>query len=306
MTADLTPQTRAFFAGVMALSRLSTRARYRSLELDEYPFDGALLAHSRLYRHSRSAYLKLGGRYARRNQSTMRALNEADLFDNEISYAPVASELAWLQANHRFMTTRQLVAELEAVEYFNTISVFHEQNHRVVWRLLPPPPTDQLGVSRYLNLAESVVVMLDVAVADEVGQLARACQRVSVLYRGHMPYPGVRSARRRRRYLLSVFYATYCILERIDRSDVIKAVNYVMPGPTVLNRAAVRCAREMNPDFETRTNPQWHARQWEVALARLKALHRHSRPALQLPQDPLDFRPNHLAPVQRVMAAYGL
>ena len=48
-------------------------------------------------------------------------------------------------------------------------SLFHEQNHRILWKLLPPAPVEKNALRRYLNFAESLVITLDMALGDELG-----------------------------------------------------------------------------------------------------------------------------------------
>lgn len=258
--------------------------------LYEYPFDPQLLALSRIYRESRQQYLELGGQFSPRISSTMRSLSAQDLFKDEIDYTPAATEIAWFAANAN--DVYDPAEEITALERFNTISVFHEQNHRVLWRALPPAPNDERDFGRYLNFAESLVVMLDLALADEIGpKLSPVFERMKVIYRaGHVSKRWRASKAVYRDYLLATMCATYLILELVNPDDVGPAVDYILPGQKSMNREAVERAFDINELFTRITNPQWQERYWKIARTKLRKLHATSKePPHYLPEDPLDF-----------------
>jgi len=279
-----------FLKDVRLLSKIPTEKRLTKLQLYEYPFDQKLLTLSPLYRESRKQYLKLGGRFSPRISSTMRSLSAQDLFADEIDYTPSATELDWFANNVDDVYDPD--EEVLALERFNTISVFHEQNHRILWRILPPAPKEERDLIRYLNFAESLVVMLDLALGDQIGsKLSPAFERMKVIYRTGGASKGWSASRKvYREYLLSMLCATYFILELMNPEDVLKAVNYVLPGSRKMNREAVDRALDLNELFTRITNPQWQERSWREASAKLTRLHRGSNAeALYLPEDPLDL-----------------
>ena len=279
-----------FLKDVRVLSKVPVETRLTKQKLYEYPFDEQLLTLSSLYRASRKQYLKLGGRFSPRVSSTMRSLSAQDLFVDEIDYTPAATELHWFAANVADVYDPE--EEVLALERFNTISVFHEQNHRILWRLLPPAPKEERDLVRYLNFAESLVVMLDLALGDEIGaKLSPAFERMKVIYRtGGVSKPFRASREIYREYLLSMLCATYFILEMMNPEDVLKAVDYVLPTSRKMNREAVSRALDLSELFTRITNPQWQERSWKKAAASLARMHRGSRAdALYLPDDPLDL-----------------
>lgn len=283
-------QVDLFLTDIRMLSKLATIQRFKKFALYEYPFDLQLLSLSSVYRESREQYLDLGGRFSPRIASTMRSLSAQDLFADEIDYTPAATELTWFADN--VQDVYDPAEEVTALERFNVISVFHEQNHRILWRLLPPAPKDERDLNRYLNFAESLVVMLDLALADQVGsKLSPAFERMKVIYRsGGVSKKWVASKESYRNYLLAAQYATYLILEMIDADDIPKAVDYVFPGQKQLNREAIARAFDISELFTRITNPQWQERYWKVASAKLKKVHKGSDSAsLILPKDPVDF-----------------
>lgn len=299
-------QVQNFLADVKILSRLPVLPPYKKFFLKEYPFDAQLISLSALYRKSREEYLKLGGRYAPSVCSTMRSLSTHDLFKNEIEYTPMHSEIIWLSQNAQNMP--DAADQIKSVKHFHDISIFHEQNHRIIWKLLPPAPVDQGHLRRYLNFAESLVVALDLALADQIGaKLSKAFERMSLLYRPAGPAKLTQlSPSEYRQYLLSAFSATYYALERVHSADILKAVNYILPAHKKHNRQAVSRGLELNQDFTEITNPQWQQIYWQSAAVKLSALHGSSKkPVLFLPADPLDLD-REIQIADRIFDFYGI
>jgi len=296
-----------FLKDVTTLSRVSRNSRVAKLALYEYPFDLELLSMSQIYRESRAQYLELGGRYAPRASSVMRSLSAQDLFKDEIDYTPSATELLWFAKN--VGDVHDPAEQIAALERFNGISVFHEQNHRILWRFLPPAPKAAREFSRYLNFAESLVVMLDLALADQVGpKLAPAFERMKVIYRaGHVSKKWSSSKAVYRDYLVATQFATYLILELVHPDDVLNAVDYVLPGQKAMNREAVARAFDINELFTRVTNPGWQARYWKTARAKLRRIHQGSdESALNLPKDPLDFDTNEFAYTREALDLFAI
>lgn len=269
---------------------IKTSKKHSDLVLAEYPFDHELLTLSSLYRQSRKLYLSIDGTFVPRVCSTMRSLSAQDLFKDQIDYSPLLSELLWFKDH----STEVLdpVAMMKSLSAYNEISLFHEQNHRVVWRLLPPAPQEQRDFCRYLNLAESIVVTLDLILGDELGpKVSPVFERMKAIYR-----PGGedkwfhQSKKEYRQYLQALFYATYLVLELVHHEDILKAVDYVLPNQKKINKDAVRRALELSELFTLNTNQQWQQRFWKQAQTRLALLHKdHPEDVWYLPEDPLDF-----------------
>ncbi len=299
-------QVKNFIKDANILCDLPTSSKYEKLLLAEYPFDNQLLHLSRLYRESRNLYLSIGGTFSQRVCSTMRSLSTHDLFKDEIDYTPSMSELMWFKDFGHELDDSD--AELEALTRFNEISLFHEQNHRIIWRLLPPAPTEKRDLCRYLNFAESLVVTLDLAFGDELGKkLSPVFERMKIIYR-----PGGEDTWHKKpkdvyhKYLLAIFSSTYYALEFMNKKDNLKAVDYVLPGQKKMNKDAVRRGLELSEIFTKVTNPQWQNIYWEQARNKLETLHVGSKEdQLYLPEDPLDLAPEFFF-VLRVFDCYGL
>lgn len=297
---------RSYIEDIGVLCDLPTSKKYSKLLLPEYPFDNQLLNASRLYRESRKLYLSLGGVYSPKVCSTMRSLSAQDLFKDEIEFTPSLSELLWFKDNFHDVVDQE--AELDALVRFNEISLFHEQNHRVVWRLLPPPPTEERDFCRYLNFAESLVVTLDLALGDELGKkLSPVFESMKVIYRSGGEDKWLQKSKTEyRSYLLALLSATYYALELVNPEDILKAVDYVLPGQKKMNKDAVRRGLELSEFFTRITNPQWQERYWKVASGKLQKMHVGAKEdPLYMPEDPLDLEAEFFF-AHRVFDYYGL
>lgn len=298
---------KSFLADIETLSDLPTSKRHEDLWLMEFPFDLQLLTASRIYRESRRQYVELGGAFVPRVSSTMRSLSAQDLFADVIDYTPSFAEIEWFRDHHREISDPE--DEIQALARFSEISVFHEQNHRVIWRLLPPAPTSARDVGRYLNFAESLVVMLDLALGDELGApISAAAERMKVVYRTGRENKWKKQGKAvYREYLLAIQCATYFVLELVNPEDVLPALNYVFPGQKTMNREAVTRSLDINELFTRVTNPEWQKRNWKTVSGKLARIHsKHGLDPLYLPADPLDFDDENFMTSIKVLEAFGL
>ncbi len=232
--------------------------------LEGQPFDEELLQASALYRRSRELYLKQGGTYEAALLSSPRSLGSLTLIRNHIEYTPLARELAWSLKDPIERKTRK---HFELVRTFVT-SVFHEQSHRILWKILQDRglhcPTDPAGARRFLNLAESLVIALDMALGDSLG----AAMGMRLYEQGVIYNPGTggfaRLARRRRarriyrNALQASFHATYLCLQGMHPEDIPNAVRVQFPMLSDrVREASVRRALTLDPLFVELTNPVW-------------------------------------------------
>ncbi len=279
-----------FLNDINTVSAVPVQKSYQKWVLPEYPFDHQLLSLSSIYRKSRQTYLKIGGSFQPRVCSTMRGLSAQDLFKNEIDFTPALSEMMWFKDSGHYVSNAAEM--LEALTNFTEISVFHEQNHRILWQLLPPAPKDREGFCRYLNFAESLVVTLDMAMADQIGKkLSAPLERLKVIYRsGGRDKYSEGSKETYRNYLLATLVTTYCALELIHNDDILNAVNYVLPGQKAINKVAHRRGMELSEIFTRVTNPEWQALYWKSAQEKLSRIQKKSKPPiLNLPKEVLDL-----------------
>jgi hypothetical protein len=280
-------QPRILREGIGLLAK--ARARHR-LALDEQPFDAELLSLSPLFRHSREEYLRGGGEFRPALASSPRTLGSPILLTPRIEYSPIQSELIWAATDP---PQRRKPEHLLTLRTF-TSSLFHEQSHRILWRILPPPPRDAAGLRRYLNFVESLVVVLDMALGDELGPAV-----ASVFYLSGAVYdPGTRvkelglSSREYRNYLQAALHATYLCLEQYDPKripDAVFALFATMPAE-LLERSVARSLR-LDRGFVVRTNPMWQALHRKQAVRELSRLPGR---AWAPPKDPMDNREQYL------------
>ena len=285
---------------------MPTSKRHDELWLEEYPFDLQLLTASRIYRESRKQYVELGGAFTPRVASMLRSLSAQDLFADDIEYTPSFTELEWFRDRHGEVSDPD--DEVSALSRFNEISLFHEQNHRLIWRLLPPPPSSVRDIGRYLNFAESLVVMLDLALGDELGaKISPAAERMKVIYRtGRASKWQKRSKSDYRKYLLAIQCASYFVLELLHPDDILGAIDYVIPGQKAMNKEAVQRSLDINDLFKAVTNPEWQKRNWKSIPAKLAKVHGKSTlDPLDLPEDPLDLD-EEFNITRRVLASFRL
>ncbi len=283
-------EVKSFLVDAKAVFALPVDQKYSKLVVNELPFDFQLLSLSSLYRRSRNLYLELGGTFLPRMCSTMRGLSAQDLFKDEIDYSPALSELLWFQEfGHQVSDAHD---EITALLRFTEISIFHEQNHRVIWRLLPHVPHEPNEIYRYFNFAESLVVTLDLAFSDQLGRnLSNAFERMKMIYRpgGEDGYHK-KSKSEYRKYLLALLTTTYYALETLHNDDILAAINYVLPGQKTINKVAVKRGLQLSELFTRVTNPQWQSIYWKMGYQKLKKLQvKSKKEVLLLPKDPLDL-----------------
>lgn len=308
MRFGLPTNIRQLMTDIKYLNSVRTKKALNSLRLYEYPFDLQLLSQSKLYQKSRAQYLALGGRFSARVSSTMRSLSTQDIFIHEIDYSPIEKELLWFTEYNYLLTEAEVKTEYLALTRFNDISIFHEQNHRIVWPLLPPAPQNKRDLCRYLNFAESLVVMLDLALADEIGlKHSKIFNRMNLIHRPAVKLTKtIQSQKEYRRYLLAIFCATYLILEFIHKDDLLKALNYILPEQKSINKTALKRSLELNDNFTKVTNPQWQQMYWKKARMQLNKIHLKKREhCLILPNNPLDLEVEFTI-VGRVLNIFGI
>jgi hypothetical protein len=214
--------------------------------------------------------------------------------------------MAWFKDHSHEVVDPEVL--MNAMSCYNEISLFHEQNHRVVWQLLPTAPREERDFCRYLNFAESLVVTLDLALGDDLGpKLSPVFERLKAIYRPGGEDKWFRSSKKEyRQYLHAVLFVTYMILELIDPRDIPAALDYVVPDLKKRNVDALKRGLELSELFTMNTNRQWQQRFWKLAQDRLAEVHKNSpEDPLYLPEDPLDFEEEFVI-ANRVFDYYGL
>lgn len=300
------------------LEKKTYSAKFAKICLPEQPFDHQLLTASSLFNKSRERFLTEGGVFHASLLSSPRSLSSAGLLENRIEYSPIESELFWSILDPLQSRTRAGREHFFKLRSFTT-STFHEQNHRILWKALPPAPKSAEGLRRYLNFAESLVITLDMALGDELGPKVAA----PFYFSGAIYDPGTsvleelrtgssaklsKGAKRLyRNYLQAALFVTYLYLELYEPEKIRKAARILFQALSgkLIERA---CDRSLNLDLEfvTRTNPSWQKRNLKQVLEALphaghekhSAKRRsRSRPepvALELLDDPLQNHQQYL------------
>ena len=238
------------------------------------PFDAHLLNWSPLFQRSRELYLDGGGKFAPSLVSSARSLSSTILLEQRIEYSPIEQEFAWAATHRAESLNSDYLLKLRTY----TTSIYHEQNHRILWRILPRPPATPLLASsstspvaspqikaalrRYLNFAESLVVILDMALADHLGpRLASLFYLTGAIYDpGTTVLESVKSAREYRNYLQAALHATYLNLELYSPKDISQLISALFPTLGKLAQRAITRSLNLDRAFVENTNPTWQKR----------------------------------------------
>ncbi len=279
---------KGFLVGVSLLSQ-NTPTQVHPLELKGQPFDRHLLSLSPLYQRSRSLFLEGQGTFYSSFVSTPRTLSSAALLGQEIEYSPLERELVWAVHNPTQSRNREAVLNLRT----SITSLFHEQNHRILWKFLPSPPHSKSGMRRYLNFVESLVIALDMALADGIGEdFASLFYHIGVIYDpGTRVKKELKKNRLYRNYLQAVLYATYLNLELYEYKDIEKAIQVLYPLPEGFISRVVHRATRLDREFVLKTNPQWQSRHLKQAMQTLCG---KTENILEPSENPLDNRLQYL------------
>jgi hypothetical protein len=311
-------QNQALLGGVALLAhggRPKLRQNLSSLHVVEQAFDAHLLSFSPLYGKARRLFLEAGGRFRPAMVSSPRSLGSPTLLDMTVEYSPLEREYLWAAVDP---LERRNQAHLFGVRFYVT-SLFHEQNHRTLWTMLPPAPalkTDSQNgprlLKRYLNMAESLIIGLDMALGDELGPtLANLFYLTGATYDpgstvrqeiGSSRKSASQQGREYKNYLQAACYATYLNLELYDEEQIKRAITALFPS---LGKMALRAARRgasLDEAFVFKTNPSWQRKH----LAQVsQVLSKKGNPGLRLPNDPLDNREYYLF-AEKWFSVFGL
>jgi len=206
-----------------------------------------------------------------------------------IEYSPIERELVWTATDPGEASRAERLLQLRTY----SASLFHEQNHRLLWELLPPPPNDRTGLRRYLHLAESLVIMTDMALGDELGpDLASIFYLTGVCYDPGTEIKKItKNSREYRNYLQAALHATYLNLELYNPKQIPKAIRALFPShPDLAERAAIRSGN-LDRAFVNETNPRWQKQHWKNVI---EVLSQEGKEPLSLPDDPMDNRLHYL------------
>lgn len=306
-------QAKALRANLTLYRKLLAKTRTKRkhpLSLEGQPFDSFFLERSPLFLRSRKHFLSQNGKFEARFVTSPRSLSSAILLENRIQYSPTEDELLWQATDPGERGNDE--ALLRLVGY--STSLFHEQSHRILWKILPPPDDrGPGGLSRYLNFIESIVVGLDMALGDELGpKLSSLGYLTGTLY-DPGSYAKFRTKRERRNYLHVAIRTTYLALEYYEKKEVRGAIRAWAPHwmpllPREVLEHALERALRLDTAFIRITNPLWQEKHLtSVAHFIQKTFGKPKRggSAVLLGRDAAEWVSPYLA-IERVLDAFGL
>jgi hypothetical protein len=275
--------------GIGLLVRSATSLPKSPISLPEQPFDLHLLNCSPLYHSSRDLYLRQGGRFLPTLVTSPRTLSSAMLLEQLIEYSPIEKELVWSATDPIEGKNPNRLLSLRTY----SSSLFHEQNHRILWKFLPPPPKDPDELRRFMNFSESLVIITDMALADQLGpKLASLFYLIGVTYDpGTTVFQELENRRKYRNYLQAALHATYLNLEYYDPKSILKVISHLFPMLGHFGQRATLRSTRLDRQFVEMTNPQWQKKHRSTFL---KKLSNSTSPVLRLQKNPLDNRQQYL------------
>ena len=257
------------------------------LELRGQFIDRHLLWISPLYRRSRQLFLQTSGNFVPSYLSLVRALTSPTLIDPNIHYTPYQDELVWVTSRGSFLKAFDPLFLKTMKETITPI--YHEQNHRILWNILPPPGPDYRTFKRYLHFAESIAVALDAACSNELGRpLGQIFNLCGVL--ANFGDPTAFQTMNRptyRRYLKAHAYSNYLYMELYQPRQVIEFICRHFRddlGPLALH-AAEDAIGGLNIDFVRVTCPSWENQHLRYAHKQLRKRAEAEASTLTMPAD---------------------
>ena len=237
--------------------------------LAEQPYDSELLKRSALYLQSRKNFLAGHGTFRSALLSSARTLGSASLVENRVSYSPVGSELNWSVTDR---LQKKDSKHFDQIRSFVT-NIYHEQNHRTLWNHFRKKgiycPQTRAEAYRFLNLVESLVVILDMALGDELSKSAAySLKQMNVIYDSGVDFMRkIKSAREYRNSLQVSQHATFLLLEGLHPEDIPLHVGRVFSGFNAkLVAASVRRALSLDVLFVELTNPIWQKKHVPIVM----------------------------------------
>jgi hypothetical protein len=229
------------------------------LALDEHMLDRELLQLSALYAQSRTLFLNCGGSYRFELASKSRSIMTSGVIEECVPVSPVYREVLWCARSSKI--SRQ---ERERADFlFECVTpLFHEQNHRILWRVLPAPANESDACWRkYLVFCESVVVALDYLISMELGKgVGDFFGRVGCLYywdSAQRNKCGMNEKELPQKISLFV-YAVFCALTGVPQASIVQQLLHRAPSKWVLD--VVKTTSELSRGFVNKAHLQWQER----------------------------------------------
>ena len=245
-----------------------------SLAKPELPFDRFLLSYSQHYLQTRKIAEKIGCSLVPEVVSLSRSLTNFSPSSARIEFSPLRSELNWLLTSNADRKTRLSVfSDLTKI----TSCAFHDLNHSILFRLLRPQTElkNSKSIAYYYTFIESLVILRDLMLADELGPIGLPLKTLGVVYRNNSrPKRSVTYLSFEEFY--SYFSYTYLSLLGFSKTKARAALKHTgirfTPHP----------ALDTNQDFIDHTHAYWMKKHFKQFGRRLVLPKKAKRGALRI------------------------
>lgn len=261
---------------------LKKKEKTHSLALPGQPFDDLFLNKSKLYKKSRELFLKQKGSFEPRLVTSARSLSSAILLENRIQYSPTQDEIFWV-VNDKNQSESEKLKELQTLVSYS-VSLFHEQNHRILWNQIgAPTDISKDGLRRALNLSESIIIGLDMALGDELRPELSSLGYLSATLYDPGSYVKFKNKREQYNYYHLVVRSTFLLLEYYNKKRILKSLPTLAPElPQELAEHAVERALRLDEQFVFFTNPTWQEKNQKRVHDYFKKLKQKSKKHLDI------------------------
>lgn len=252
---DLSHKTKAsnMNQGIRIVYKNYDKLKEHPLEVKNQIFDRFMLYSYPLYLKSRQLAIENDCKFEHIHSDIAFQLIENTLLTKRIQIVPLENECRWAAFDLQYKNSLHIMHVLH-----NISSVFHEQNHRILWSLLPKCSQGGRALKNYLNFAESMTMTLDYALAHKIQpKMAWFLQLIGVSYRGaHFR----KHSNDKKNY--SDFLVAFCIgqlmyFDFYKKRDVKKFLKEKFPNQADIISDAVDMAFTIESEFNTETNHQW-------------------------------------------------
>ncbi|MFZ3229689.1 MAG: hypothetical protein WA160_05765 [Pseudobdellovibrio sp.] len=272
----------ALLLGYSVFSKIDLKKH--SLSVQGQPFDSELLHLSSIYRKSRKLYLDSGGTFTSCYVSKDRLLLSSNLLYKNIEYNSIEKQLDWASQQ----SEQKRIKEILFVNKI-AVNIFHEQNHRILMKILPAAPIESVNLRRYLNFTESLVVAIDLCLGHQINKkMGLFFQLVGVTYQqGFGRETQFLSKRIYRDYLHAYAYSVFlslCLYPQKEASKVIGKLFFHL-DQEILKQLMIR-SYGTGTLFGKTTNIEWQKNNKKEVI---KVYSKIKGKPLVISSDPLDY-----------------
>ena len=239
--------------GIRIIYKDYDKLKQHPLEVNNQIFDRFMLYSYPLYLKSRQLALGFDCEFQHIHSDISFQLIENTLLTNRIQIVPLENECRWTAFDPQFKNSLHILHVL-----YNISSVFHEQNHRVLWSLLPKCAPGGRALKNYLNFAESLTMTLDYALAHTIQpKMAWFLQLTGVSYRGAQFRKHSKDKKNYPTFLVSFCIGQLMYFDFCKKREVKKFLYEKFQVKNEIISDAVDMAFTIESEFNTETNRQW-------------------------------------------------